>query len=293
MLDVERRANGGPGVMRGRLHVHFTEVRPFKNPSIGYAVQRHAAGQAESACARLLLNEVQQSEVILFQNQLDRCRKIHVALLDFGARCAGFAELLGHLRGEDGAKRRLAAVPGHFDAFECVREIVQIEPALAPLGANHLPYSIRETRLAIGGETHHFVFVAVLGKAEELRERRVEDAEGVRKQDRALDLDPIALAEAPHDAAEVAETVDRNDGGVFEGRGEERAGQVGAVMLHEMKVGGIFGVNSFGAKHISRPRDAYAIGGAVRKLAPSGAAATTARRSLSVRWALGSREMAM
>jgi hypothetical protein len=99
-------------------------------------------------------------------------------------------------------------------------EVVEVEPALNvvthDLGSNDLAYSIREARLPVGGEAHHFVLVAVLRKAEELRERGIEDAEGVRKQDGALDLDLVALADAPHDAAEVAETVDGDDGGVLE-----------------------------------------------------------------------------
>jgi len=131
-----------------------------------------------------------------------------------------------------------------------MREVVEVEPALALLGSNDLAHTIREARLAVCGQTHHFVFIAVLGETEELRERCVKDPEGVGKQDGALDPDLAALAEAPHDAAEVAEPVNGDDGGVLEGRCEEGAGEAGAVVLDEVEVGGIFGGNSFRSKRV-------------------------------------------
>jgi hypothetical protein len=78
----------------------------------------------------------------------------------------------------------------------------------------------------------------------------------VRKQDGALDLDLVAAADAPHDATEVSETVNGDDGGVLEGGCEEGAGQVGAVMLDKVEVGGIFGRYSFGAKDVRDLGDA-------------------------------------
>ena len=93
---------------------------------------------------------------------------------------------------------------------------------------------MREARLAVGRQAHHLVFVAVLREAEELRERGVEQAERVRELDAAADVDVVAAADAPHDAAEVAEPVDRDDRRFVERRGEERAGQMGAMVLDEM-----------------------------------------------------------
>src|SRR5438105_2485420 len=48
------------------------------------------------------------------------------------------------------------------------------------------------------------------------------------------DVDMVSAADAPHDAAEIAEAVNRDDGGLVEGRREKRAGEMGAMMLDEM-----------------------------------------------------------
>ena len=79
------------------------------------------------------------------------------------------------------------------------------------------------------------------------------------KQHGALHLDLVALADAPYDAAEVAEAVYGNDSGVFEGGGEEGARQVRAVMLHEMKVGPVFCVYSLGAENLASLSNAKAV----------------------------------
>ena len=131
VLDVERRADGGSGVMGGGLDVDVAEVRPVEDHSVGDAVQSHAAGQADSSSAGLLLDEVQEREVVLLQDELDGGGEVHMALLDFRAGLAGLAELLRHFGGEDGAEGRFAALPGHLDALAVMGEVVEVEAALA------------------------------------------------------------------------------------------------------------------------------------------------------------------
>src|SRR5215471_7293110 len=93
---------------------------------------------------------------------------------------------------------------------------------------------IEKPPLAVRRKPHHLVLVAILGESEELRERRVEQAQRMRELDRAPDLNLVAAPDTPHDAAEVAEPVDRNDGGLIKWRCEEGAGQMGAVVFDEM-----------------------------------------------------------
>ena len=58
-------------------------------------------------------------------------------------------------------------------------------------------------------------------KAEILRERLVKDAKRVRKKDPPLDLDIVALPDAPGAARKIAEAVDRDDGRLLKRRDQE------------------------------------------------------------------------
>src|ERR1035438_9385414 len=108
-----------------------------------------------------------------------------------------------------------------------------MQAELISLRADHTPHLCSEPRLAVSRETHHLVFVAVFGEAEELRERSIENAERMRERDGASHFNLIALPHSPHHATEVTETVYGNDGGLFKGRCKERARQVRTVMLDE------------------------------------------------------------
>ena len=112
-----------------------------------------------------------------------------------------------------------------------VNEVIEVESYLVAGGADHLADLRYKARLAIGGEAHHLVLVAVLGEAEELGESGVEQAERVGEPDRAMDVEMVALADAPHEAAEIAEAVDGDEGRFFEGGREESAGEMGAMVL--------------------------------------------------------------
>jgi len=61
---------------------------------------------------------------------------------------------------------------------------------------------------AVGRKPHHLVLVAVMGKAEILRERLVEDAERVREMHPPLNRDARAASHAPGGTGKIAEAVD-------------------------------------------------------------------------------------
>ena len=86
-------------------------------------------------------------------------------------------------------------------------------------------------RLAVRREPHDLVLVAVMRKAEILRQRLIEDAERVREIDPPFDRNLSALADAPRGAREVAKTIDRHDDRLLERRNVERRRQMREMML--------------------------------------------------------------
>src|SRR5262245_2657433 len=84
-----------------------------------------------------------------------------------------------------------------------------------------LAHGVHECRLAVGRESHDFVFVAVVGETQILRERLVEDPERVWEIHAAIDGDDATAADPPCRAGEVAEAVDRDHHGLSEGRNME------------------------------------------------------------------------
>src|SRR5262249_36511689 len=107
------------------------------------------------------------------------------------------------------------AVPGHLHTLTVMGEVIQIEPALIILGTDDVPQLFSKARLAIGGEAHHLVFVAIFGKTEELREGGIEDAQRMREGAGPSYFDLISLSDAPHHAAEIPEAVDGDDCGLL------------------------------------------------------------------------------
>ena len=168
----------------------------------------------------------------LLVHRLEGGGEVLVVGRDLGAGRAWRAEQLAHRVGEDAADRGRAAVPDHGHALGVVAKAVEVETIAAagqelddPAHGGHLG------RLAVGGEAHDLVLIAIVGKAQELRHRLVEEAERVGKEDAAADVDPGAAAGAPHGAGEVAEAVDREHGRALEGGDVEGAGEVGEMVL--------------------------------------------------------------
>ena len=68
-----------------------------------------------------------------------------------------------------------------------------------------------------------------------MRDRAVEKSQRVREGNRAVDVHAIAVADAPHGAGKIAESVGGEKRGAFEGGNKKTAGQVRLVMLDAMK----------------------------------------------------------
>jgi hypothetical protein len=83
---------------------------------------------------------------------------------------------------------------------------IQLEP-VARFHANERTEAIDVLGLAVGRETHHLELVAVLGEAEVLRDRRVQEPHRVREFDPVADRDGVGASDAPHRADEIAEPV--------------------------------------------------------------------------------------
>ena len=138
---------------------------------------------------------------------------------------------LDELLGVDAADRRRAGVPGHVDAFLVVREVVEVELEQRPVELHELAHLREVPRRPVRREAHHLALVAVVRKAEPLRDGGVEDAERVRVDDALEHVEVVAVALREHRRREVAEAVDREDGRVLERRDEERRRDVRLVML--------------------------------------------------------------
>src|SRR2546422_4363896 len=73
----------------------------------------------------------------------------------------------------------------------------------APVRAHDVAESVELLGLPVGGETHHFVFVAEFQEAEILCQRRVIQPERMRKRHGALNFHPRPCTCPPHRAGEI------------------------------------------------------------------------------------------
>jgi len=221
------------------MNIDIAEGRLFENLAVGRAVESHTAGQAQRFLPGAPVDMIQQREVVFFEDHLHGGGQVGMPRGDFVAGRARRAEHLEHFPREHAAGDRLAAIPGHLDAVAMMRKVIEVEAAIAGFGLDDLANLRGEAGLAVSGQTHHFVLVAVLREAQKLSEGGVENAERVREQHGAEQIDAIAAADAPLNAAVIAETIDRDYGSFFEGRGKEGAGEVRAVVLHLVDFGAL------------------------------------------------------
>src|SRR5437016_8999296 len=116
------------------------------------------------------MDGIQKCEIVFFEHQLHRSRKIHLAPADLTARLSRLSEYLNQLSRVHRTENRLAFVPSHRDALVMMREVIQIEPALIVLCSHKLSYLLCESGLPISRQPHHLVLVPVLREAKELSE---------------------------------------------------------------------------------------------------------------------------
>src|SRR5580704_6611329 len=97
-----------------------------------------------------------------------------------------------------------------------MREVIEAQPKSVPIGTHDIAKRFELFRLAIGREAHHLVLIAEFQKAQILRDGTIEEAQRMRKRDRAVDLHAAAFAGAPHRAREIPKAIRGKQRGPFE-----------------------------------------------------------------------------
>src|SRR5581483_75680 len=172
-------------------------------------IERASTGKAQLAHAGTSRQFTNQSEKALLIDALERGRDVPMALREVGRWIARGTENLDQGWREDCSDVGAAVLPRHVDAFGKMPEVPQVEPKGAVRKCRDEPTQIRaEPWLTVRGESHHLVLVTEVGEAQELRYRRVEEAERVREVHSLEDVDPMVVADCQHGGHEVAESID-------------------------------------------------------------------------------------
>ena len=159
----------------------------------------------------------------VFEHRLDRCRDVHVLLLE---------PSLGIARGP--AEQRVEALVRHGQPGAIV-EVVEIEAERAvgleidQVVANDLLVF----RRAVGRKPHQLVLAGIDLEAGIVGEGGVEQAEAVREMDLLVDLEVFSIADGGRRGGPFADAVEGEDGGLVERRRIERGGGVAQMMLAE------------------------------------------------------------
>jgi hypothetical protein len=98
MLDIEDRADGSAGIVGSRLHIDVAKIGPFKDHAVGDTIQGDAAGEAELFESGLTLHEIEDGEVILFEDCLHGCGNVTVPLPQLISWSASRPERREHAR---------------------------------------------------------------------------------------------------------------------------------------------------------------------------------------------------
>src|SRR5678815_2045066 len=85
------------------------------------------------------------------------------------------------------------------------------------LERHKLAQLVDEFRCAVGRETHHLEFVAIVRKAQVLSDCSIYNTERMRIGDLVQHLDLTTAADCGRGADEVAESIDGADGRILEG----------------------------------------------------------------------------
>src|ERR1043166_1028158 len=116
-------------------------------------------------------------------------------------------------------------------------KVIEVQTKLpARFGANDVAKFIHVTRLAVGGQSHHLAFVAVVRETDELCRGGIDDAGRVWVFNLVQHIDRVAIADGPHRRDKISEAVDRKQGGAIKGRYIKRTGEVRAMMFDVMKL---------------------------------------------------------
>ena len=155
----------------------------------------------------------------------------------------------------------LPVVPGHVHAVRVVPEVGEIEPEpAARREPDERTHGADVVGSAVRRESHHLVLVAVSREPEVLGDRQIQETERVREVDALQHVEPVAAPDCERRAHEVPEAVDGADRGLRERGDEERARQVGRMMLDRVDPGAQRGRIDAEAARDHLPHTAHAAG---------------------------------
>lgn len=211
LCQAHSRRAQADAVVRGRaLQVRLLEGGSPQQASVGHAVQGAAARVGDARGGHQRVQALHAVHHRILEAQLARTGQVLLELAD---------RLLATAHVTDGAGELLAVEAAHDDPLLVVHGVAlaalvhaevaggQAEPAVLRQD-QHLLHQLRPAVLAVGVEAHHLVFLAEAGEADELADRGVEEAQGVRQQHAVQHVDAGALAAGRHHAAEVAGAVE-------------------------------------------------------------------------------------
>src|SRR6516162_7848088 len=104
------------------------------------------------------------------------------------------------------------------------------------LDAEDFAHGVQIERPAVSSKAHHFVFVAVMKKAQVLGQGRVKDAERVGEVDALIDSDTRFHPESPCCTRKISESVDRHACGFVKRRYQKCRRQMCLVVFHMVNV---------------------------------------------------------
>src|SRR5438874_10918652 len=92
-------------------------------------------------------------------------------------------------------------------------EVAQIQLELPIVRNLNQPAQLSdELRLPVRRQSHHLVFIAVMGEANELCDRRIKDSERVREVNTVPYLYPVSSTESKRSAGEITKAIDGQAG---------------------------------------------------------------------------------
>ena len=220
---LQSRAKRASGIARRRVDVRIDAEIP-DHARIGGAVERDASSKAEIAGAVFAHQRWQNAGNRDLQRFLHRGGEIVMFLAHRLIRPPRH-----HAEMRDQRRIVMPVMPAEIEEPPVQREravLVQLE--------DRAKQFIAIARPAIGREAHDLVFALIDLEAEILGEDRVEQAERVRKMDRAQFRQPVAFAEMHARGLVFADPIERDHHRALERRGKESRGGVRAVMLGKL-----------------------------------------------------------
>ena len=221
--DEQGSPQSAAGIAGGGLNPDVLE-RPFtQQPAVGDAVERHATRHHEVLHPGLAVQLAPYAQHDLLGHFLDAGRQVHVPLLQPGVRLA-----------RRSAEELVESLIGHRQTLAVV-EVVHVQPKTAVrLEVDEvLVDGVLVDRLAVRSQTHQLVLAAVDPEAAVVRESRVEQTQRVRELQVVSQSKRVARPGPVGSCAPLADAVQGEDGGVFEGAGKECAGGVALMVVHK------------------------------------------------------------